>query len=152
MNNQMLRYLLIKNTSTAIMLSIILLVSYQFILDKIQLTNLHILMLIIGIFVFMWIKAICNTKYWGYSYNQERIMYTKGFFKVVTVIIPIRRVQQITTISNPILDRMGLVIISIVTTTVVHTLLPVKTREAGEIAEFIITFLGKESDGTMNEI
>lgn len=146
----MKKYLLICNIRNAIILTILFLVGMLFYSEKMNMPLFAQSMIIILIFTLFVSKAILNTKYWKYSYDNEKITYTRGFYAVTKTVIPLMRIQQIVTINNPLLNRYNLVKLSVITTTATHSLLPIPKNESEEIIKFITAYLQRKS-GTCDE-
>lgn len=144
-------YLILKNILNAFIMNIVLVVGLYFLREKFVVTPLLLLAIVIGLFILYILKAIYNEKFWSYTYDEEKIWYRKGFFTVTEVTIPMIRVQQIVTINNPILRKMNLVIVSIVTTTNSHKLLPISIVEKDEINSFITEVLKKTEETNDDE-
>ena len=134
-------YLIMREIFGSIILSIFLGVGFYFAKDKMNLENYMLILVIATIFVTSTFSALLNFKNWQYSYDDENIIYREGFITIKTTIIPVVRVQQIVTISNPILEKKGLVILNIITTTATHELLPILKEEGEKTTNFITSAL-----------
>lgn len=105
--------------------------------------NFEVLAIIAVVFLIIdnIILGSLEVKHWHYEWNEEKIRYQKGYLVIKQVLIPMLRVQQITTVTNPLLKSWGLVEIQIITTTETHTLLPIDKNEAEEFKNILTSKL-----------
>lgn len=140
-------YLMMKNLVIGTMLIIIGLITCYIQRDKLELP-VAVYISVIGIILsFSILKALYNVKRWRYSYNKEVITYTKGFFKIKTVVIPIRRIQQVETVRNIVLQKLGLITVGVTTTTKTHMLLPIPKEEAEQLVDFFVLEINEAVEG-----
>lgn len=146
----MKKYLFICNILKACISSILFLVAMQFYGGRLNCLVFN-LSIIIFIFILFILKVMLNIRYWEYAFDDEKIIYVKGFYSITKTIIPLMRIQQVVTINNPLLNKYSLVKLSIITTTKTHTLLPIAKCESDEIINYITKYLQKNS-GFTNEL
>ncbi len=133
MKSKLYIYSLIKNTISFFMWCIVIGFllflgkdKFIFIQDNfVILATISLVFLIVSELIF----GTLEVRYWKYSWDDEKIQYQKGFLIVKQVLIPMVRVQQVTTVTNPLLKSWNLVEIHIITTTDTHTLLPIELED-----------------------
>ena len=136
----MKKYILISNLWNAIILTILFILGMHFYGEHLN-TFVFNLSIIIIILLYFIIKVILNIKYWSYDLDKEKLTYIKGFYSINKTIIPLVKIEQITNITNPLLNKYSLVKINIVTTTNTHTLLPIPKDEADKLINFITAYI-----------
>ena len=83
------------------------------------------------------IKPFIEIKIFKYSVDDKKVEYTNGVIIKSLTTIPIKRIQQITTETNPLLNKFELVKVNIVTTTGSHNLRRVSIDEGNQIVQTI---------------
>ncbi len=145
----MQKYLLIKNIINASVSSVILILLFYLFDVGNNINVFYLVFTIIFTFISLIAKSIFNSKEWEYNFDKDKIVYQTGFIKRVRVTIPMMRVQQVTTITNPILDKMDLVVVYIITTNDKHKMLPIHTDESKEFISFVTNTLSKDKKGDL---
>lgn len=108
----------------------------------------YIIMILVGLFN-TFIKPFIEIKVWNYHIDDKKIEYSKGVFTIKKTVIPISRVQQISTATNPLLNKMGLVKVNIITTTTSHNLRNISIEQGDDIINKISDILDKRENNNL---
>ncbi|RDY23181.1 hypothetical protein CHF27_009535 [Romboutsia maritimum] len=87
------------------------------------------------------IDPFIDIKTYSYKITDSKIEYTKGILITKKTIIPISRIQHVTSTSNPLLKKFHLVKVGINTATQIHELRNISIEEGEYILEQITNIL-----------
>ena len=142
---------LISSILALIIVTIIIYFFKDFFSNYKELVKLGYIILGIDILYEICIEPFLMIKIFKYNITDKSIEYNKGAIFTKKTIIPMRRVQQIETETDPLLKRMGLAKINIITTTGNHQLRRISLGESKEIIKFITEKVNIELNGDNND-
>ncbi len=140
-----IKYSILKNVFTAFITLLLLGIAWALWGDNLNLSQNAV---IIGIAIIAiitiyscFITPFIHVKIWSYKIDKQAVTYTNGLFSVKKTVIPMGKIQNISTVTNPVLRKFGLIEVSIQTFTDSHSLNRIAIEESTEMITSIKTIL-----------
>ncbi len=138
-------YTLMRNVFIMVLAFLLLAIAWHYGGDKLAISENIIINIFTFIFIFSlficFIPPFIHVKTWRCEVSEVALIYTKGFFIIRKAVIPMSKIQNITTTTNPLLKKFNLVELSVQTLTKTHRLYRISINEGNEIILKINTIL-----------
>ncbi len=132
---KVLIYMTLQNLFFSIIAAIFIAIAWYLWKDSEYIDIIRIGIIVIGLFMVysVFIGPALFIYMWRYEIDENSVTYQKGRLIIRRTVIPMGKIQHITTVTNPVLDKFGLVEVKIQTLTENHAFNYIDIKESEQV-------------------